>query len=211
MNIDDLLIFREGVHDPHIFKAVFMIGGPGSGKTYVANKLFKHTGLRFINMDIVYDHIMKDIATSAYDDEIRGHSARVMQRKMNTQVDGRLGLLIDATGRNMKRLVQQIDAVKKLGYDTMGIFINTDEEIALTRAEERTREVKLEFTLQARSEIADNMNVIRGMFDSFVIIDNNDNESLNNSIAQHGGKITRFLESPPKKKEAIQWISKNRR
>ena len=28
---------EEGVDDPHIFKAVFMAGGPGSGKSRIAN------------------------------------------------------------------------------------------------------------------------------------------------------------------------------
>ena len=36
----------EGVNDPHIFKAVFMAGGPGSGKSFVAQKLLGGTGLR---------------------------------------------------------------------------------------------------------------------------------------------------------------------
>ena len=32
--------FEEGVNDPAIFKAVFLAGGPGSGKTYAAEGLF---------------------------------------------------------------------------------------------------------------------------------------------------------------------------
>jgi adenylylsulfate kinase-like enzyme len=31
---------EEGVYDPHIFKAVFMAGSPGAGKSTIANKLF---------------------------------------------------------------------------------------------------------------------------------------------------------------------------
>ena len=31
----------EGVNDPHIFKAVFLAGGPGSGKSFVANKMLE--------------------------------------------------------------------------------------------------------------------------------------------------------------------------
>ena len=30
---------EEGVDDPHIFKAVFMAGGPGSGKSYIYLKI----------------------------------------------------------------------------------------------------------------------------------------------------------------------------
>ena len=33
-------ILNEGVNDPGIFKAVFLAGGPGSGKTYVSKQLF---------------------------------------------------------------------------------------------------------------------------------------------------------------------------
>ena len=29
---------KEGVYDPNIFKAVFMAGGPGSGKSHIAGK-----------------------------------------------------------------------------------------------------------------------------------------------------------------------------
>ena len=31
---------EEGVNDPAIFKAVFLAGGPGSGKTYVVKQIF---------------------------------------------------------------------------------------------------------------------------------------------------------------------------
>ena len=37
---------KKGPNDPNIFKAVFMAGGPGSGKSYVADKLLKGRGLK---------------------------------------------------------------------------------------------------------------------------------------------------------------------
>ena len=33
-------LLNEGVRDPGIFKAIFLAGGPGSGKSYVASQLF---------------------------------------------------------------------------------------------------------------------------------------------------------------------------
>ena len=33
-------LLKEGVYDPGIFKAVFMAGGPGSGKSYTAKSVF---------------------------------------------------------------------------------------------------------------------------------------------------------------------------
>ena len=37
---------QEGVYDPHIFKAIFLAGGPGSGKSYIAKKTTGGLGLR---------------------------------------------------------------------------------------------------------------------------------------------------------------------
>ena len=50
-------LITEGVYDKGILKAVFMAGGPGSGKSYVAKNLFgipdsinvSYSGLKTIN------------------------------------------------------------------------------------------------------------------------------------------------------------------
>ena len=42
---------QEGVFDPGIFKAIFLAGGPGSGKSYVAGKTTCGLGLKLINSD----------------------------------------------------------------------------------------------------------------------------------------------------------------
>ena len=41
----------EGVFDPAIFKAVFMAGGSGSGKGFIASKVTAGHGLRVVNSD----------------------------------------------------------------------------------------------------------------------------------------------------------------
>ena len=44
-------ILAEGVYDPGIFKAFFLAGGPGSGKTFVTQSAFAGTGLKIVNSD----------------------------------------------------------------------------------------------------------------------------------------------------------------
>jgi len=52
-------LLHEGYRDPGIFKAVFLAGGPGSGKTYIAKGLFgipekvnvSQSGLKMVNSD----------------------------------------------------------------------------------------------------------------------------------------------------------------
>ena len=44
-------ILSEGLYDPNIFKAFFLAGGPGSGKSFVAKNVFTGTGLKLVNSD----------------------------------------------------------------------------------------------------------------------------------------------------------------
>ena len=65
LKLMDLL--KEGVYDKGILKAVFMAGGPGSGKSYVASQLFgipkkiniSISGLKTVNSDTEFEHLLK--------------------------------------------------------------------------------------------------------------------------------------------------------
>lgn len=50
---------NEGVYDPGIFKAFFLAGGPGSGKTFVTQTAFAGTGLKVVNSDSVFERGLK--------------------------------------------------------------------------------------------------------------------------------------------------------
>ena len=65
VNLKQLL--TEGVFDKGILKAVFMAGGPGSGKTFVARQLFgipdkinvSTSGLKTVNSDTEFEFLLK--------------------------------------------------------------------------------------------------------------------------------------------------------
>ena len=67
VNIFDKEEVTEGVNDPGIFKAVFLAGGPGSGKSYVAGGLFgipdkvnvSAYGLKMVNQDTELEMFLK--------------------------------------------------------------------------------------------------------------------------------------------------------
>ena len=70
-------ILEEGARDPGIFKAIFLAGGPGSGKSYVAQNLFgipekinvSKTGLKMVNQDSELEMLMnKYFGTTDLDD-----------------------------------------------------------------------------------------------------------------------------------------------
>ncbi len=52
-------LLTEGVHDKAIFKAVFLSGGPGSGKDYVLDNTLAGHGLTEINSDKALEFLME--------------------------------------------------------------------------------------------------------------------------------------------------------
>ena len=73
VNLKQLL--TEGVFDKGILKAVFMAGGPGSGKTYVASQIFgiphkninvSASGFKTVNSDTEFEFLLKKYGFATY-------------------------------------------------------------------------------------------------------------------------------------------------
>ena len=57
-------IIQEGLYDPGIFKAFFLAGGPGSGKTFVTKKITGGLGLKNVNSDTAFEVALKKAGLS---------------------------------------------------------------------------------------------------------------------------------------------------
>ena len=88
---------EEGPNDPHIFKAVFMAGGPGSGKSYIAtSRILKGGGLKIVNSDDIFEYKMKKAGLDHGDPEViyspQGQEIRNQAKQMTgTMEDGYTG------------------------------------------------------------------------------------------------------------------------
>ena len=80
----------EGVYDPNIFKAFFMAGGPGSGKSFAvqkgigqAQKGVKVTaqGLKVVNSDDVFEKYLKDAQLNFKMDANQGKQRDVLRTR----------------------------------------------------------------------------------------------------------------------------------
>ena len=55
-NLQEVKAFlNEGVYDKGIFKAFFLAGGPGSGKSFVTQAAFAGIGLKVVNSDTIFE------------------------------------------------------------------------------------------------------------------------------------------------------------
>ena len=112
---------NEGVYDPGIFKAFFLAGGPGSGKTFVTQSAFAGTGLKLVNSDNKFERDLKQAnlslkmpdAEAYFRDRIRQGAKAFAGKQLDTYLKGRLGVIIDATGRDYS-LIQRQSSILKL-------------------------------------------------------------------------------------------------
>ena len=174
---------QEGLYDPNIFKAIFLAGGPGSGKSYVAGKSTGGTGLKMVNSDPAFEHLLKKAGLSLKmppeeferKEVVRGKAKAITARQKEGFVEGRLGLLIDGTGKDADKILYQKNMLDELGYDTYMIFVNTSIEVALKRNAERARSLPesdvIKFWKAVQNNIGQFSNIFRG---SLIIVDNND-------------------------------------
>jgi dephospho-CoA kinase len=217
---DDL---EEGVNDPHIFKIIFMAGGPGSGKSFVSNKLLQQTGLKTINSDDIYEYMMKqknldmnpETIFSPQGQEIRGKAKEITKRKQNSHIDGRLGLIIDGTGKDVNKIAKLNEKFKALGYDTSMLFVNTSEEVAQERNQKRERSLPKEEVSAMWSHVQDNLMKFQQIFGAskFHILDNSgglEDPTRAKSFHQVGKELDKFLNASVSSPAAKEWIASQR-
>ena len=174
---------QEGLYDPNIFTAFFLAGGPGSGKSYVAGKATSGSGLKSVNSDDAFEHMLNKAGLSLKmppeetepRDVVRGRAKEVTAKKQKNFVEGRLGLIIDGTGRDVDKILRQKAKLDELGYDTYMIFVNTSLDVALQRNAERPRSVAEPIVVKSWKDVQNNIGKFSNIFrQGFIVVDNND-------------------------------------
>lgn len=177
----------EGIYDPNIFKAVFLAGGPGSGKSYVVSKVVSGMGLKVINSDEPFERYlvkaglslkMPDEEQTERDIE-RKRAKKVTSAKKGHAIDGRLGIIIDGTGKDYDKMIRQAAQLQELGYETSMVFVNTTLQTALERNRKRARSVPPEIAKQGWKDVQKNLPRFQRYFrNRFFVADNNTGDDL---------------------------------
>ncbi len=111
-------LLNEGVNDPGIFKAVFLAGGPGSGKSYVAHQLFgipekvnvSKTGLKMVNQDQELEYLLgKFYGDDSIDYlDIQSYPPELFRQLTDPTFDDYAGLRGSAKYLSQKRMGQYL-------------------------------------------------------------------------------------------------------
>jgi len=211
---------NEGVYDPGIFKAFFLAGGPGSGKSFVTAGAFGGTGLKTVNSDGAFERGLKkgNLSLKMPDEEeyfrniIRAKAKMTTATQLDTYIQGRLGLIIDATGRDLNTINSQKRQLDLIGYDSYMIFVNTSLEVALERNKNRPRTIPEYVVTNSWNQVQRNIGQFQRIFspNRMFIVDNNrsEKELVTLTLNTASKYIRSQLRASPQNLTAKQWIAK---
>ena len=218
MNNSEFVHIDEGVNDPAIFKAVFLAGGPGSGKSFIVGKTgLTPLGFKVINSDDAFEAALKkaglemtpDNIFSPKGQEIRKSTSALTVKKMGLAIKGRLGLVIDGTGKDFNKIKTQANDLKRLGYEVAMIFVNTDKETAMDRNRARPRKLPDKMVAKAWADVQKNIGAFQGIFKTrMYIVDNSDGASWDRESMRVYKAMMKWVKVPPKSKGASAWIKR---
>jgi len=206
---------QEGVYDPNIFKAIFLAGGPGSGKSYVVRRTTGGLGMKIVNSDDIYEKMLKDAGLeptpedifSDKGQEIRVKAKRTTKVKQGGFLNGRLGIIIDGTGKDYDKIAKQVQGLKNLGYECSMVFVNTSLDTAQERNQMRKRTLPEKQVAQMWNEVQRNIGKFQSLFGSkdFIIVDNND--AGEDVFAKVWKRISKLVKTKVTNPTAKRWIS----
>jgi hypothetical protein len=194
-------LLKEGVYDPGIFKAVFMAGGPGSGKSHTAKAVFggdvnaaqataTASGLKLVNSDPAFEMFLKkagvdpaDLGTISPEEfekltvgksSPRSKAKRLRDAQRAGYLQGNLGIVVDGTGDDYAKIAEKKAVMEDLGYDTMMLFVNTSLEVAQERNRKRDRKLPDDLVEEIWQDVQQNMGSFQTLFGrkNFIIVDN---------------------------------------
>jgi len=226
-DFETLLI--EGVHDKSIFKAVFLAGGPGSGKDYVLDNTLSGHGLTEINSDKALEFLMdkegldKTMPSSEQEkrDLVRGRAKSMTELRQRLALLGRNGLIINGTGDDHEKIGRIKDRLEEIGYDTSMVMVNTDDEISKQRNIERGtrggRTVPEEVRKQKWDAVQASRPELAKMFgDKYMEFDNSEDlrqaspevvKAKKDEMLQLFKNVQQFVTEPPQSEAASLWVA----
>lgn len=212
---------NEGVNDPSIFKAVFLAGGPGAGKSFVVGKTaLPALGFRLINSDEAFEAGLnkaglttspEDIA-SAQGQAVRARAKALTGKIMLRALEGRNGIVVDGTGKDYAKIKKQVDMLRELGYAVKMIFVNTDLETAVARNQKRNRSLPDAKVEEMWKDVQKNIGKFQGLFrNRLIVVDNSEGSDIERSTLEAYKDVKTWASKPPENKIAAKWIKSQRK
>jgi shikimate kinase len=224
MHLFELFNLMEGPKDKYIFKSIFVVGPPGSGKSTIIRELgLLNEGMKLVDIDETVVRLRKIKRENNVD---FGDVDFMSFRQKRLWTENYLGLVIAKSGFNTNRVLNINSDLIKIGYDTFMLYVDVEKEVAYKRITHRpivskyesdkNRTIDPEYFNKAYDRTKESIETFQNNFgDNFAVVTNNADlfESspgviLDKSFREARKKIIKFL-SQPLSTVAKTTISKN--
>lgn len=194
------LPFSEGSSHtlPH-FKAIFLVGGPGSGKDFLIHSSLSESNLKEISLEKLF----KAILDQTNIDELYNFPS----------------VIVNGNADNKDKIVVAKAILEEMGYDTAMIYVHTSDEESKIRNDARIARGAKTFNESMRAKkynsSIENMHLFADMFEAFVLYDNSNNiltvseekkEEITAWLLELSETVTAFLAKKPTNQAALRWI-----
>ena len=138
-------------------KAIFMVGGPGAGKSSVLNALgLTDKGYRLINQDPYLEKYIKEAGLASdektYNKEERSLRAKLgwkarkaAEEDLARNTAARESMVVDGTGASYKATTKKMKALEDAGFEIHMVFVNTSKNVAVQRNRARAERSLADF------------------------------------------------------------------
>ena len=181
------------------FKALFLVGGPGSGKDFLIHSSLNEFALKELSMDRVFNAIVKETNIE--------------------ELENFPSVIINGNADNADKVVVTKAILETMGYDTAMIYVYSTDESSKARNDFRISRDAKTFTEEVRKEKYDssisNMKQYLEMFENFVLYDNSNNfitvdedkkSEITSWLTELNDVVIGFLAKDPSNEAAVEWI-----
>ena len=189
----------SGIHESTSrgqFKAIFVTGGPGSGKDIVIREAIAESKAVELNFLQAFDYLADKQKLSEKTGDFRREAIR-----------SRGPLIINGPADDKDRISHIKEELEDLGYSTMMVFVNTTNEASQERNTKLSRmmveSVRYDKWIQAQK----NKELFTESFSNFMYIDNTGTlQSIEEDITSTYLNINKFIEDKSYSDVATMWL-----
>lgn len=191
-----------GLHedvDRGLFKAIFVTGGPGSGKDIIIREAIAEGRITELNFIQVRDYLGDKQKLSEQSKDFRREAIR-----------NRSSLIINGPADDNERIAQIKEELEELGYETQMVFVDTSDEASKERNSLLSRMMVESVRQDKWAKSQRNTKYFTEAFKDFVPFDNTGDIGDKEQDIHEVYELTRdFLDSRVTNETALDWLQTN--
>jgi len=188
-----------GLHeslDHGLFKAIFITGGPGSGKDIIVKECIAESKSVEVTTTQIMNYLSDKQKLSEKSNDIRKEALR-----------NKFPLIINGPADNSDNILYIKEELEELGYQTIMVFVDTTDETSKDRNLRLNRVIEESIRKDKWLKSQQNFELYYEKFNNFIYFDNTDSyEDVEEQITESYEMINEFFDLPITNENSYTWL-----